>query len=145
MNDNDLILASFEQTADKAGDISAAVYERYFAASPESAHMMEHMDHLMRARMLDEAMMLIMMPDGDELETVLGFEVLTHTNNGVLLPMYSALFDAIRQTVRDAVATAWNADFEGAWQRRIAALTQEINRHYEEVISHQPHAIGSGR
>ena len=94
---------------------------------------------------LDEAMMLIMMPDGDELETVLGFEVLTHTNNGVLLPMYSALFDAIRQTVRDAVATAWNADFEGAWQRRIAALTQEINRHYEEVISHQPHAIGSGR
>lgn len=34
MNDNDLILASFEQTAEKAGDISAAVYERYFAASP---------------------------------------------------------------------------------------------------------------
>lgn len=144
MNDNDLILASFEKTAETAGDISAAVYERYFAASPESAHLMEHMDQLMRARMLDEALMLIMMPDGEELETVLGFEVLTHTNNGVLLPMYSALFDAIRQTVRGALANGWTADFEGAWQRRIAALTQQISRHYDEVISHQPHAIGSG-
>ncbi len=145
MKDDDLIVASLELAAEKAGDISAAVYKHYFAASPQSEHLMDHMDHLMRARMLDEAIMLIMKDDDNDLQTLIHFEVMTHTYNGVLPEMYTALFHAIQKTVREAVAEAWNSDFEGAWQRRINALAHEFDRHFALVVSDLPQPASTSR
>ena len=129
MADTDLIENSLEIAAEKAGDISKQVYEHYFAACPESKELMKHMDHLMRARMLDEVIMLMMMPVDETEQAVIKFEISTHTPSGVQTRMYLDLFNAVHRAVSEAVGSDWSPEHDDAWKQRIDHLWQQFSKH----------------
>ena len=54
MSVQDQIIASLEIAAEKCGDITPAVYERYFQKSPGAEELMVQIDHLVRGKMMEE-------------------------------------------------------------------------------------------
>lgn len=128
MSDVDPVLQSFEIAGERAGDITAAVYERYFALCPGSKALMSHIDGYVQGRMLEEVVELLLTERPETLHDYLRFETKTHVSYGVEARMYANLLAAVRDTVRDALAQDWNETFDCAWQTRIAALLAEIAR-----------------
>jgi hemoglobin-like flavoprotein len=124
--DTDLVTHTFEIAADRAGDITAAVYERYYARCPASQQLMKHIDRYVQGRMLEEVIELLLTPQPEMLRDYLRFETRTHVSYGVESGMYENLLHAVRDAVRDAVAGDWNDDCARAWDRRIAKLLTEI-------------------
>lgn len=123
----DPVIASLEVAAAQAGDISEEVYKRYFERCPGSQALMSHIDHLIRGKMLDEVLRLIMLPGFSAEQQYLDFEVKNHRLAYSVEPhMYRNLLSALRDVVKDAAGKAWDDDIEVAWQTRIDMLTGEI-------------------
>ena len=130
MSTQDLIMASLEIAAEKCGDINTAVYDRYFQKSPGSEELMSHIDHLVRGKMMEEVMRLLMLEDTAEEDEYLSFEMKTHEQAySVIQSMYASLLTSIWEIVREGVADDWTEDFEGAWQERIATLSEALQNH----------------
>ncbi len=130
MSTQDLMMASLEIVAEKCGDINAAVYERYFQKSPGSEELMSHIDHLVRGKMMEEVMRLLMLEDTSAEDEYLSFEMKTHEQAySVTHSMYGSLLTSIWEIVREGVAEDWTDDFENAWQERIAALADAFQHH----------------
>ena len=120
---------SLELAGEAAGDIVPEVFSRYYAACPEAADLMSHMDQHMQGRMLEEVLRLIMTEDYSEDDVYLNYEVTNHRlSYGVQNRMYPALLAALRDTVRAALGQGWTAAFAAAWDQRIQALLAEIER-----------------
>jgi hemoglobin-like flavoprotein len=126
MTDTDLVTHSFEIAADRAGDITGAVYDRYYARCPASRQLMSHIDHYVQGRMLEEVIELLLTQRPETLRDYLRFETQTHVSYGVEPSMYENLLYSVRDAIRDSLAGDWRADYEGAWDRRIATLLSEI-------------------
>ena len=125
----DHVIRSLEQAGEVKGDIVPEVFERYHSACPEAAETMSHMDTYMKGRMLEEVLRLIMSGDYDEDDAYLNYEVRNHRlAYGVTNGMYPPLFAALRDTVRDALGEDWSAPVERAWDDRMQALLDEIER-----------------
>jgi len=126
----DQIIASLEIAAEKCGDITPAVYERYFEKSPDSKNLMAHIDHLVRGKMMEEVMRLLMEEDYSSEDEYLFFEMKTHEQAySVIKAMYGSLLIAVWEVLREGVGEDWNEDFESAWQERIQALVQVLESH----------------
>ena len=69
------IMHSLELAAGKSDDLSPDVYSRYFARCAGSEALMSHVDNLVRGKMLNEVMRLMMEPTLDTESTYLDFEV----------------------------------------------------------------------
>ena len=132
MSDIDRILASLELIAELNIDVTAETYERYFTASPESIELMDHTDHLMRGRMLEALIMLVTMPEGEQKQGTLTFEVHTHSANGVKPLMYLQLFQSFHGAVKDACGDDWSDETEGAWTRETAQLMDKIETIFKQ-------------
>jgi hypothetical protein len=128
MSDADPVTRSFEIAADRAGDITASVYERYFASCPGSKNLMSHIDRYVQGRMLEEVIELLLTDRPETLHDYLRFETKTHVSYGVQEPMYANLLAAVRDTVRDALASDWNVGYAQAWDDRVDMLLVEIAR-----------------
>ena len=127
----DLVYRSFELAAERAGDISPSVYEKYFARCPASEGLMSHIDELVRGKMMDEVYKLLMTEDYAEEENYLNWEVKNHQFAYSVEPqMYDTLFNALVETIRESLGDDWNADFEDAWRERTEALLQEIHQRF---------------
>ena len=126
MHDLDLVLASLELAGERAGDITAAAYEHYFARCPESRQLMVLVDQYMRGRMLERVLQLLMTDDLDCERSYLRFETRVHISYGVAPYMYGNLMLGVCDAVRDALQKDWSAQNEGAWARRLAYLDMEI-------------------
>jgi len=123
----DLVYTSFEIVADRAGDISPAVYEKYFARCPGSEALMSHIDGIVRGRMLDEVYRLLMNESYKDEESYLNFEVKNHKLAYSVEPhMYENLLSALKDVIAESLADDWNESFEQAWQERINLLLVEI-------------------
>ena len=133
MSDIDKILASLELIAELDIDVTAETYDRYFVMSPESVGLMTHMDHLMRGRMLNALIMLVMMPEGAQKQDVIHFEVKTHSANGVKPLMYLQLFQSFHGAVKAALGDKWSDDLEGAWTRETAQLMEKIDNKFGQL------------
>lgn len=121
-----LVTASLERVALVIEDLSEPVYRRYFAADPDAAALMAHMDDLTRGRMLNEVLRLVMDwdPEGDR--AYLNFEVRNHQYAyQVEQGMYRELLFALRDTVADIRGVAFSAE-RAAWDARIQSLVAEI-------------------
>jgi hemoglobin-like flavoprotein len=127
MTDTDLVTQSLEIAADRAGDINGAVYERYYSRCPASKQLMSHIDRYVQGRMLEEVIELLLTQQPETLRDYLRFETQTHVSYGVEPSMYENLLCSVRDAIRDAVAGDWNADYDLAWERRIAMLLAEIS------------------
>lgn len=126
---HDLILTSLEITAERAGDITDTVCERFFSKCPDSRELMEHIDLGVQGRMIEEVMRLLMVPDSHTQSGYLEFEIKTHRAYGVRMDMYSNLLNAVQETVESALGELWNHEFQDAWQQRLNSLVNEISLH----------------
>jgi hypothetical protein len=125
---NDPISESLELAAESAGDITEAVYRLYFERCPGSAELMSHIDHIVRGRMLEEVLRLLMQPDYCGEQEYLDFEMKNHRQAYSVEPhMYGNLLGALRDTIRDSLDSAWSDEFEAAWQARLDRLLEEIS------------------
>ena len=126
MTDHGLVLESFELAGERAGDITAAAYERYFARCPESRQLMVLVDQYMRGRMLERVLQLLMSDALDDERGYLEFETRMHASYGVAPHMYGNLLLGVRDTVREALGDAWTSAHEAAWVTRLAELSAAI-------------------
>jgi hemoglobin-like flavoprotein len=126
MTDADPIASSLEIAAERLGDFTAPVYDRYFANCPGSKQLMSHIDRYVQGRMLAEVVELLLESDPAVMRDYLKFETRTHASYGVEATMYRNLLSSVREVVRDALGEAWSETYERAWQARIDALLAEI-------------------
>jgi hypothetical protein len=125
----DLVCHTFEQAAERLGDIVEPVYASYFARDPEAAALMSHMDNLTLGRMLTEVVRLLMSGDYRAEGGYLDFEVKNHQSAyRVHARMYRELLTSVRDVVAKAMGAEWDGACATAWDRRIATLLDEIDR-----------------
>ena len=123
---SDPIIETFEVAAERAGDITEAVYRRYYARSPQAEQLMSHVDEHMQGRMMNEVLSLLMTPADELPEHYLEFETRNHASYGVDPELYRPLFEAVRDEVRAALGGDWNPQVEAAWTARIDALESRL-------------------
>jgi hypothetical protein len=141
----DLIISSLEIAAERSGDITPAVYDIYFENSPGSRELMAHVDHLVRGKMLEEVMRLLMVEDMAVEDQYLTFEMKTHEESySVIESMYASLLQAVWQVVREGTGEEWNAAYETAWQERVASLHDEIKNHSPASVERDTGRSGEG-
>lgn len=137
MSTQELMMDSLMMVAEKSGDINTAVYERYFEKSPGSEELMSHIDHLVRGKMMEEVLRLLMLEDISGESQYLTFETKTHEEAySVMQPMYGSLLTSIWEVVREELAEDWTDEFENAWQERIGSLTEAIANHSPATVAH---------
>ena len=129
------IVESMELLAERAGDVSGRILERYFENCPEAAQLMDHMDSYMLGRMIDQVLLLIMESDDAELESYLRFETASHHSYGVQSHMYAKLFDAVLNVARESCADAWSDDYQQAWTARLETLLTRISAADAEYVA----------
>ncbi|MBL4681447.1 MAG: globin [Pseudomonadales bacterium] len=130
----DPILTSFELAADKAGDVTDAIYEQYFKDCPGSEKLMEHVDPGVKGKMIQEVLRLIMVDDYQEESDYLNFEVNYHQNSfSVEGHMYANLLRAVHTVVKHSIASEWTEEFENAWVKRIEALSHELTSRHKII------------
>lgn len=126
MNAEEPVVASLERLAQTDDDIAGEAYARFTARHPESAGLMSHMDDYMLGRMMQDVLVLLMTPPAEIDRHYLSFEVGSHRAYGVTAAMFRPLLEAVRDTVRDRLASHWTEQVDTAWARRIDALCLEI-------------------
>jgi hypothetical protein len=130
MSVQDQIIASLEIAAEKCGDITPAVYERYFQKSPGAEELMVQIDHLVRGKMMEEIMRLLMTEDYSAEDEYLTFEMKTHEQAySVIRSMYENLLLSVREILQEGLADEWTDAFGAAWDNRIQALELAIEHH----------------
>tara|TARA_R110002111_G_scaffold27250_2_gene58585 strand:+ start:2989 stop:3405 length:417 start_codon:yes stop_codon:yes gene_type:complete len=124
---NDLVTESLEQAAEIAGDITPAIYQRYFESCPGSEALMSHIDELVRGKMMVEVYRLVMVTDFSDEAAYLTFEVNNHALAYSVEPhMYGNLLNALMDTVAETLGDQWDHKYVSAWEDRLDALTKEI-------------------
>jgi len=126
MSNVDPVASSLEIAAERLGDFTPPVYERYFANCPGSKQLMSHIDRYVQGRMLAEVVELLLEPNPAVMRGYLQFETRTHASYGVEATMYRNLLSSVREVVREALGEAWSETYDHAWQVRIDALLEEI-------------------
>lgn len=120
------IIAAMEQVAERAGDITPRVFERYFARCGESQALMDHMDEHMLGRMMDQVLLLLMESGEEELESYLQFETSAHRAYGVQQHMYQSLLVAVREVIVDSLGESFTPEMDAAFRSRMDFLLREI-------------------
>ena len=115
-----------ELVAERAGDITPKVFERYFRRCRESQVLMDHMDEHMLGRMMDQVLLLLMEPGESELESYLEFETSTHRSYGVEPHMYKSLMAAVCEVMEEALASDYSTKIDAALKGRTRFLLKEI-------------------
>jgi len=126
MNDSETITAAMELAAERAGDITEAVFARYFDRCSGSRALMDHTDEYMRGRMMTQVLLLMMEPGEAELESYLAFETDAHAAYGVQQYMYENLLAAVHETVADALNGSFTPAMDSAFSARIDHLLKAI-------------------
>lgn len=127
MTPSEVVTETFELCAAAEIDLTPAVYQTFFTSDPQAMALMGHSDAPMRGRMLDEALVLIMSEPTADNDRYLQWEVENHLlAYGVALTMYEGFFVAIRDAVRDALASRWQTAHEQGWNARIEQLQSAV-------------------
>lgn len=126
-NASDPIESSFALAGERDGDFTDHVYERYFTLCPEAQELLGHADEHMRGRMLEDVLMLLMTPPADVEEGYVEWEVENHVGGYAVTPeMYRPLFGAVRDVVRAALGSDYDADTAQAWEARAGGITDRF-------------------
>lgn len=130
----ELINSSFETCAERAGDISASVYEKFFADNRQAFNLMEHADEHMQGRMIAETVGLMLSDEHFGESGYLNWEVKNHLlAYGVDLDMYADYLESLKSTVQEVLGDDWNKQLDDAWSQRITHVLKEIHGEAEEV------------
>ncbi len=123
------LVDSLAVAAESASDIYELVFARYFELCPDSRELLEHTDDLIRGRMMEQVMSLLMDEDLQNLELYFKFEVANHEGYGALLPMYGHLFCACKDVTQSYSSSAWTEQTNSVWDAQISLLLELIEKH----------------
>ena len=121
------IIETMEQVAERGGDITSNVIDRYFERCADSKALMDHMDKYMLGRMVDQVLLLLMEADESELESYLRFETASHRSYGVEQHMYQSLMAAVRDVIIKILGDDFTTEMDTALNARTEFLLGEIN------------------
>ena len=125
----DTVTASLEVCAERAGDIVPAVFARFFETDTLARNLMEHSDVHMQGRMLESVVDLFISDGAFGAGNYLEWELDNHLDAYAATPaMYRAFFQGLVEVVADALETEW-PQFEAAWQRRVALILDQVEKH----------------
>ena len=128
MSEQVVIESSLMRVAETVGDIAPGIYEHFYADSEETKGLMAHIDDLVRGKMIDELLRLVMVEDLTTEDGYLNFETKTHRDAySVTEPMYQALFDSLVRVIRDN-DNEWSDSVAQAWQDRTQRILANISR-----------------
>ncbi len=125
----DTLIATLESAAAAEPDFYAKTFARYFELCPDSAELMLHTDELMRGRMMEQVVSLLMDADAGSLEVYFKFEVANHEAYGAKPQMYAHLFQACEDVTRVHCTLPWGSDEDVAWAKQRRVLLTLINRY----------------
>lgn len=126
----ELVTESLERCAESAGDITPAVFERFFQLDREAQELMAHSDLLMQGRMLESVIDLLLSDEHLEPGGYLDWELDNHLDAYHATPaMYDAFFTAIVEVVQNSLGQGWQADIKEAWQARINKIMARVTAH----------------
>ena len=121
----DPILASLEIVAERAGDISPLVYERFLAADGDAAELMLHTDEYMRGRMFQVVVEFLISGDDATDGDYLAWEIKNHRDAYfATAPMYESFFECLVGVVRETLGESWTPDLEAAWRERARSVIE---------------------
>lgn len=132
-----LIERSLEGAAERGGDITSLVFERFFALVPQAECLFEQDMHdpQGRGRMLAEMFTILIDQARGEgyVEPTLATIAADHVAYGVEGPeLYAAWLEAVGAVVRDLNGPGWSAEMAAAWHsqsgRFLAALGRKRHR-----------------
>jgi hemoglobin-like flavoprotein len=123
--DAEPITRSLEIAAERAGDLTPAVYARLFAAYPDmEALFIRDTDGAVRGEMLARAFEAIL----DFIDRrayaahLIQCEVVTHEGYGVPPRVFGRFFEVVAETVRIAVGADWSGSMQSAWAELLTEL-----------------------
>jgi hypothetical protein len=91
---------------------------------------MIQIDHLVRGKMMEEIMRLLMSEDFAGEDEYLTFEMKTHEEAySVIKSMYGSLLHSVWEILKEGLGDEWTDAFEAAWDNRIQALELAIEHH----------------
>ena len=89
---------------------------------------MEYSDEHMRGRMFASVLELFLSDEPFESDGFLGWELENHVRAySVTKTMYESLLKAFIEVVKETLGEAWFADFERAWNNRVARVVTEVS------------------
>jgi len=124
-----LLVDTLESAANAAPDIYELAFNRYFELCPASKELLQHSDELMRGRMMEQVMGLLMDESAADLETYFKFEVSNHEGYGAAPSMYQHLFMACKEVTQDNCGDAWSASANDTWDQQIGLLLELIQKY----------------
>ncbi len=130
MSDADPILDSLELCAERSGDITPLVYEKFFALCPSARDLMGHSDDHMQGRMLEQVIELLFSDEhfgeGGYLDWELDKRQVGYRVEG---DMYIHFFDALVAVVKDSLAELWTPVTAQAWEKKISSIMEHVKVH----------------
>jgi hemoglobin-like flavoprotein len=123
-----VIAKSLELCDGQVGDITHLVYRRFFNLDTSAASLMEYSDEHMRGRMFASVLELFLSDEPFESDGFLAWELENHVSAySVTKTMYESLLKAFIEVVKETLGEAWCADFESAWNNRVARIMTEVS------------------
>ena len=121
------VYADLEIVAERVGDISPGVYERFFARSEAGRRLMGHSDEYMRGRMLEQVLDLLFDDQHLEPGAYLEWELENHIDAyGATPSMYRDFFAAFVAEIEAALGADWGDVHQSAWNQRVEAILQVV-------------------
>ena len=124
----DPLTHSLDLLAERAGDVTEAVYDRLFAQYPELEGLFAmDTDGGVRGSMLAQAFECLMdlsEGSGTMAETVIRSERENHDSYDVPAGMFEVFFSIIRDVVKEAAGSDWSPLMEAAWASALEDATR---------------------
>jgi len=114
----EVLIASLERIAEKAGDPSPLVYERLFREQPEMEELfIMDTDGAARGNMFQQFIesILDLQGEGYFAKGLLQTEVLNHNGIGVPPDVFRTFFAVTLATFRDIMGDEWTGEVAAAW------------------------------
>jgi hemoglobin-like flavoprotein len=134
-SDRELIHDSMEKVAAKVGDLSAAVYERFFRLHPEAQSMFgADVGNVAKGNMLTGIFCAVMdQAEGISDDDRTFFWASDHVAYDATLPMYPAMFGVLLETLKECLREDWNEAVASAWGRQFDRMMNPIKKAYAET------------
>jgi len=130
MNSAEIVEASLELVAQRAGDPTPQVYARLFAEHPEmEALFVRDTTGAVRGEMLAVAFACLLDIAGKDAyaANLIAAERVNHEGVGVPQEVFGRFFPIVMQTCRDICGATWTDEVQAAWDdllARLAAVAQ---------------------
>ena len=133
-HDAELLLKSLEVIAERHEDIVPLVYQRFYAAYPDTRAMFGRDENGFHQGQMFNGMLLAVVEysEGRCSYGSVKAWVSDHDALGVTRDMFPAMFSAMFETIHACMDDDWTEEIRGAWQRQIGGLARQFELAFEQ-------------